>query len=156
MPKTAGVTLCLPFAKVQQIMAITVPYGLELGRDDDARDAAADAIPNPSAGKMKIYLGANIDPGKHQSIQSTLTQVFNALMADHLRNYTGAATCAAFGPLGATASNITINKGGITGITDDDVAITVPGSFLAQGGTNFYSETFKQLLNVLRENTRDM
>ena len=87
-------------------MAITVPYGLELGRDDDARDAAADAIPNPSAGKMKIYLGANIDPGKHQSIQSTLTQVFNKLMADHLRNYAGSATCAAFGPLGATARKL--------------------------------------------------
>jgi len=137
-------------------MAITTPYGLELGRDDDAKDATADAIPNPTAGKMKIYLGANINPGKHQSIQGTLVQALNKLMADHLRNDAGSATCAAFGPLGATASNITINKGGITGIGDNDVAITVASDFLAQGGTNFYAETFRQLLNVLRENTRDM
>jgi len=140
-------------------MAITTPYGLELARNDDSRDAVADAIPNPTNGKMKIYLGGNIDPGKRQSIHGTLTLMFNALLEEHLRHYGGAATCAIYGPLGATAmKDIAINKTGVTGIDDDDVAITVSGNFLTlgrQGGTHFLQETFGQLLEVLLENTKD-
>ena len=140
-------------------MAITTPYGLELGRDDDAGDAVADTFPNPSAGKMKIFLGTNIDPSKRQSINGTLICCFNKLMGSHLRQYAGAAACAAYAPLGGTEMDVTINKTGITGIGDNDVAITVAGDFLSlgrQGSTGFYKETFEQLLEVLRENTRDM
>ena len=139
-------------------MAITAPYSLELGRNDDAGDAVADAIPNPTAGKLKIFLGDNVDPGKVQSIVGTLTCCFNVLLEEHYRHYSGAATCAAYAPLGGTAMDVAVNKTGITGIGDGDVAITVAGDFLAQkrqGGTHFLEETFEQLLEVLLENTKD-
>jgi hypothetical protein len=54
--------------------------------------------------------------------------------------------------------DVTIEKTGITGITDDDVAIVVSGNFLDaahKGATHFYEETFEQLLEVLLENTKD-
>jgi len=139
-------------------MAITTPYGLELARNDDARDVVADALPAPSAGKLKIYLGANIDPAKRQSIHGTLTLMFNALMAEHLRSYSGSGTCSVYAPVGATVMDVTIEKTGIMGITDDDVAIVVAGNFLDaahKAATHFYEETFEQLLEVLLENTKD-
>ena len=67
-------------------MAITTPYGLELARDEDSRDAVADAIPNPTNGKLKIFLGDDVDPGKVQSIVGTLTCCFNVLLEEHLRH----------------------------------------------------------------------
>ena len=139
-------------------MAITAPYSLELGRNDDAGDAVAGIIPNPTAGKLKIFLGDNVDPGKVQSIVGTLTCCFNVLLEEHYRHYSGAATCAAYAPLGGTAMDVTVNKTGITGIGDGDVAITVAGDFLSQkrqGGTHFLKETFEQLLEVLLEKTKD-
>ena len=139
-------------------MAITAPYSLELRRNDDAGDAVAGIIANPSAGYLKIFLGDDVDPGKVQSIVGTLTCCFNVLLEEHYRKFFGAATCAAYAPLGGTAMDVTVNKSGITGIGDGDVAITVSGNFLAQkhqGGTHFLEETFEQLLEVLLENTKD-
>ena len=137
---------------------ISTPYGVELKRDEDAKHATEDAIPNPTAGHLKLFLGTDVDPSKGQSIQGTLRSCFNTLMAEHYRGYGGAATCAAYAPLGGTAMDVTINTTGITGIGDGDVAITVAGDFLAQkrqGGTHFLQETFEQLLEILLENTKD-
>ena len=137
---------------------ISTPYGVELKRNEDAKHATEDAIPNPTAGHLKLFLGADVDPSKGQSIQGTLRSCFNTLMAEHYRGYGGAATCAAYAPLGGTAMDVTINTTGITGIGDGDVAITVAGDFLAQGkqgSTGFLDETFEQLLEVLLENTKD-
>ena len=138
-------------------MAITTPYSLELTKNNDARDAVAGNTPDSVGGKMKIFLGANVDPGKGQSIQGTLRNCLRYILNERGRFYTGSGTYSVYGPVGAVYNELTLNPSGTLGIGDDDVAVVVSGSFvsLAHGATHFIDETARQLMRVLLEKTKD-
>ena len=140
-------------------MAITAPYSLELAKNDDAIKAVADDTVTTVAGKMKIYLGDNVVPGKRTSYMASLKNCFNRLMNDIARGNTGSGVIAVFGPWdNATSGNIT-RESGTGNVTADDVAIVCSGTFpdgqaRNKGGSHWYQETFEQLLEVLAENTK--
>lgn len=137
-------------------MAITTPYSLQLTKNEDARDAVAGNTPDGVGGTIKIFLGANVDPSKGQSIQGTLRNCLRYILNERGRFYTGAGTYSVFGPVGSTYNDLTLNPTGTLGIGDDDVAIVITGSFvsLAKGATHFIDETARQLMRVLLERTK--
>jgi len=136
-------------------MAITVPYSLDLGPHDDAKDAAEGSVPDTVPQHMKIYLGANVDPTRMQSVVGSLQAVYRYMMSEDFKSNIGAATRAGYAPWeSASAMDVTMESG-VTGITDDHVAIIVSGNFDQGGRTHFYTETFNQLVNVLLEKTKD-
>lgn len=133
-------------------MSITVPFSVELGRDEDAIAIVEDTVPASVPGKMKLFLGANVNPGLQQSYIGSLKACFRHLMNESARQGTVAVTVAWGDWQNASAGNIQI-AGDAAGVTDDDVAIIVAGLF--QGNTHFHDETFKQLINGLLERVKD-
>ena len=136
-------------------MSITTPYSLELARDEDAISAVEGNTPDVVAGKMKIFLGANVLPSRPQTYQGSLERCFRELLFALRPDRTGVADVSASGHWqAASAGNITVAPG-ILAIGDDDVAVVLAANFAEPGATHFAEETFKQLTEVLRENTAD-
>jgi hypothetical protein len=140
---------------------ITAPYSLELGPHEDARDAVAGITVDTVAGKMKIFLGADVPPDKRQSIVGSFHALYRRLM-NHVASggATGNGTICVFGPWASATSGNTKIEQGTTNVTAGDVAIvcsgTFPSGFAAEKGqSHFYRETFDQLVEVFLENTKD-
>ena len=133
---------------------ITTPFSLELTRGQDAIDIVEDTVPDTVSASMKIFLGANVNPGKVQSYVGSLRACFRHLMNEQVKRDTEGVSLVVRGDwLSASAGNITF-VGGTGQIGADDVAIVVAGTFADEGATHFYDETFKQLINGLLERTK--
>jgi hypothetical protein len=140
---------------------ITVPYSLELSAHQDAKAAVAGTTVDTVSGKMKIFLGADVQPDKRQSIVGSFHALYRRLM-NHVASggATGNGTICVFGPWdSATSGNVQIEQG-TTNVATGDVAVvcsgTFPSGFAAnKGATHFYQETFDQLVEVFLENTKD-
>jgi len=135
-------------------MAITAPYHLILGPNEDAKQAVeADGtgISAVSAGDMKIHLGTTVDTKRAQAIVGSLKSIFRHMMNEDLRKAGGTQDFIGFGNwASASAGNITVNADG-SGIAATDVSISLSSTFDNGGSTHLYKETFDQLINVLLE-----
>ena len=134
---------------------ITTPFSLELTKDEDAKDAEAGAVATVVAGKVKIFLGANVLANRPQVYVGTLRACYRHLMNERAKRGV-AGDLVSFGDWqNASAGNITIASD-IAGLDDDDVAIVLSDTFNANTVmTHFVTETFNQLMNVLLERTKD-
>ena len=135
-------------------MAITTPFGLELARDEDAKDAVEGDTNVLVALKIKIFLGANVNPALIQTYVGSLRACYRHLMNEALKKGISSATVGRGDWRAASAGNISIDSG-TAFITDDDVAVIVSGTLTPVGGTHFQTETFNQLINGLLERTKD-
>jgi len=133
-------------------MTIEAPYSLELAKGEVTAAAVVGTTADVVPGKMKLYLGANVPPGKRTSYASSLLSCFARLKDDGLIDGTGADVVAS-GPWNAsTSGNITIASD-TAGVADDSVAIVIAGDFA--NGSHFYKAAFDRLLAALTERTKD-
>ena len=131
-------------------MAITIPYGVELGAHEDAKDAVEGDGSTIVAGKMTLALTATVPPARAQAIICSRKNVFRHMMNESLKKRVAGADLYGFANWAdASSGNVTVG-GTTTGLADGDVIIALSSTFPA--GTHFYKETFDQLINVLREN----
>ena len=136
-------------------MAISVPFSLQMTRDEDAISIIEGAVPDVVSGRFKIFLGANVIAGRPQVYVGSLRACYRHLMNEVVRQGTPGDKIAVGDWQTAGAANILLPADTI-GITDDDVAIVVAANFnLASGATHFYTETFNQLMNGLLERASD-
>lgn len=134
---------------------ITVPFSLELARDEDAISIVEGTLPDPVALKMKIFLGANVNPGLPQTYIGSLKAVYRHMMNERFKSTASALPGVGFGDWqSAGAANIEIDAG-VGSVTADDVGISVAGNFETEAATHFYTETFNQLINGLLERVSD-
>jgi hypothetical protein len=135
-------------------MSITTPFSLELGRDEDAisivEGITSDAVP----GKMKIWLGNNVNPGQAQVYVGTLKSCFRHLMNESAKKGATGVTVAYGNWISASAGNITIDSNA-SGAGFNTVVISVSAGFGSGGATHFYTETFDQLIEGLLERVKD-
>ena len=130
---------------------ITVPYTLELTKDEDAKDATAGTTLGIVAGKMQIGLNTGADVSRLQACIGSLRSGYRRLITDAKANQSGAAITARGNWADAVAGNITVAS--TLAATTGDVTITIAGDFAGEGATHFIDETFDQLINKLRENS---
>lgn len=131
-------------------MAITTPFSLSLGRDEDAiaavEGSGTDSVPD----KMKIFLGENVLASRPQVYVGSLKAVFRHMMNESWKRTANDSSQTGHGHWQAAgAANISIGVSGDVG--PDDVAIIVSGTFEVEAATHFYDETFHQLLDGLLE-----
>ena len=132
---------------------ITTPFSLELARDEDAISIVEDVDPAVVPTKLKIFLGANVNPGSPQVYVGTLRACFRHWMNERGKKEAESAVVRGDWQ-NASAGNIVIATG-VGGLTDDDVAISISAAFSTDGATHFYTETFNQLMNGLLERVSD-
>jgi hypothetical protein len=135
-------------------MSITTPFSLELTRDEDAISIVEDVTTLSVPLKMKIFLGADVNPGQAQVYVGTLKSCFRHLMNESAKKGTIAVVTAYGDWQNASAGNITLANDG-SGVLDTDVLISVAGGFAPDGKTHFYTETFDQLIEGLLERVKD-
>jgi hypothetical protein len=129
---------------------ITTPFSVALGRDEDAIDIVEGTSTDPIPGKIRVWLGADVNPGNVQVYIGSLRACFRHLMNESARHGV-VGNEVAFGDWqNASAGNILI-EGDSTSLTVNHVAIIVSSSFAVAGATQFYTETFNQLMNGLLE-----
>ena len=133
---------------------ITTPFSLALARDEDAISIVEGLIPDAVSGKMLIFLGANVNPGLPQTYIGTLKACFRHLMNESAKKDSAVNAVVSGDWRNASAGNIVL-AGGAGGVGDNDVSISVAGSFSTDGATHFYTETFNQLINGLLERVSD-
>ena len=133
---------------------ITTPFSLELTRDQDAISIVEGVLPAVVVGKMKIFLGANVNPGRPQNYVGSLRACYRHLMNESAKKGVATDEVVSGDWKNASAGNILLAVNG-AGITDDDVAIVVSATFVTNGATHFYTETFNQLINGLLERVSD-
>ena len=131
---------------------ITTPYSLELTAGEDAKDATAGTVVTVVAGKLKIFLGSAVDPGKRQQYVGSLRACYRKLMAEAEKRGTPGDLVAYGSAIGASDGNITV-EAVTTNVGVTDVAIVVSSSFAADGRTHKTTETFHQLINALLQKT---
>ena len=137
---------------------ITTPYSLVLGRDDDARDVVAGTTANTVAGKMKLFLGASVDPTKRQSIMGAVEILLKEGMRTDWRGDTSSGgTVTIYGPYDQLNYSNVVRSAAApeTVVGDNDVSLSVPNTFMAGNQTHFITETAHQLANVLLERSKD-
>ena len=136
-------------------MAITVPYSLDLGPHEDAKDATPGTTVTPVAGNLKVFIGSGANPKRTQAIVGSLKTIFRTMLNEELRARGGTADFVGFDHwAGASSGGTTINADG-TGIAAADVAVSISSTFDTGGSTHLYKETFDQLINVLLEKMKD-
>lgn len=133
-------------------MPITTPFSLNMTEVDRAIEAVAGTTVDTVAGNLKIFLGANVDTSKRQSIQGSLASCFRVFKTQFNAS-TGTGTKVAYGPfLDAVAANITTAVDTV-GVGAGDVAIVMDGSFPPQ--LRQWETTFFELTNQLLERSKD-
>ena len=138
-------------------MAITTPYSVELERNQQSIDVVEAAAATVVANKMKLFVGGNIEVWQRQAYVGSLKNCFNVLMNEVVRLPLAApANRVVYGPgLSAKEINITIDTDP-TSVGADDVAISVSSTFTDKpGDSQFYQETFDQLIEALLENSAE-
>ena len=133
---------------------ITTPFSLELARDEDAISIVEGIVATVVAGKIKIFLGANVVAGSPQVYVGTLRACYRHLMNESAKKASSADVVASGDWQNASAGNIVL-AADAAGLTADDVAISVAADFSTDGATHFYTETFNQLMNGLSERVSD-
>lgn len=134
-------------------MSITVPYSIELGMNEDAKNAVEGTLPVNVPGKMKLYLGPNVDPHKMQQVVGALKNCYRIFKTVHGSN-TNPGTKMAHGHW-QTASSGNINISATAPAPTADSVLIVTGNNFFTGRSHMMEETFKQLINVLLEKTKD-
>lgn len=129
---------------------ITVPYSLELARDEDSISIVAGTTSAIVAGKMKIFLGSNVTPGLQQNYIGSLKACYRHLMNESAKKDSAADVVASGDWRNASAGNIVLAATPVIAIAGN-VAIIVSSSFSTDGATHFYTEAFDQLINGLLE-----
>ena len=69
---------------------IAIPYSIEMAKGEVTAAAVAGTTADVAPGKMKLYLGANVPPGKRTSYASSLLSCFARMKDDGLIDGTGA------------------------------------------------------------------
>jgi hypothetical protein len=133
---------------------ITTPFSLELGRDDDAIAAVEGVVNDIVPGKMKLFLGDNVNPGQAQVYVGTLKSCFRHLMNESAKKGTTAVTVVYGNWINASAGNITLTDTEAS-VGVNTVAIIVAAGFAPDGKTHAYTETFEQLIDGLLERVKD-
>ena len=134
-------------------MAITTPYSLELTADEGAKNAVAGAVATAVAGKMKIYLGTNVSPGRRQQYVGVLKAAY-VFFKNQKGSKEDTSVKAIIGDWQTGSSGSFSFEAGITGITVESVALVIDGAF-PSNRSHLADETFKQLINVLLEKTKN-
>jgi len=134
---------------------ITVPFSLELTADEDAISIVEDITTLSVPGKMKIFLGASVNPGLQQNYIGSLKACYRHLMNESAKKGT-ISVVAVYGDWqNASAGNISLENDA-SGVLDTDVLISVAGGFdNGVGKTHMYAETFDQLIDGLLERVKD-
>lgn len=134
--------------------SISTPYSLELTRDEDAKNATADVLPDLVVGKMKVFLGSGINPSRKALWRGALDACYRKLMNEVLKKELVPGTDWVARVVWDRAVNALISLENDTlGVTDNDVAIVIESTF-APNSTHFATETFDQLMEVLTEHTK--
>lgn len=126
-------------------MPLTPPVSIELGLNEDARQAVVGSTITPAAGKVKIFLGDSIEANKALSVTSTLRSLMRFQKANATNTnlyYWG----------GLSDSAATFSQADVSGAGVSDVALAF-GVDVDVTKTHLIEETFKQLINIYIEKT---
>ena len=134
-------------------MAIETPYSLELGYNEDARDAIefnGDADGDHVSGKIKMFLDVGVPTNKIQSVVGSARACFRHYMNE--QGKTGNTTLnVLYGNWeSASAGNIHLDFTAAE-LQPDDIFFTLANPL----SSHKLDETFKQLINVFLERTKD-
>jgi len=126
-------------------MAITAPYSLELGQDDDLKQIVADTVVTAVADKIKIFFGASVDMKDRMRLIGRLKELYR-----YAKNTKGSAADTnpkvfAVNYLGNGSPTFAATTAGVAAT---DIAIVVDGAFL-WSHSHFAKETIDQLIRGL-------
>jgi len=132
--------------------AITTPFGIGLGSQLPRKDIFQEDTVAESAGRMKIFLSSAVPPNRIQSIVGALQIAFNQAVQS-ARQGVSTDIFALVDWTEGSPSNVRVQTTS-AGITTTDCAIVISNTFSPNGQTQFWSETFDELISGLIERAK--